>query len=100
LYAFAALAAATGSAAGGALLMAVFWLGTVPLLLGVGISLDGVGRRFAAALSRWRPALILGVGVVTLVSRIELPAFAGERPGAPSAPSHVPTMAECHCHSR
>lgn len=98
LYAFAVLAAATGSAVGGALLMGTFWLGTVPLLLGVGLSLDGLGRRFATALSRLRPVLILGVGVVTLVSRIELSAFAAEHPGAP--PSHVPSMAECHCHQR
>jgi len=100
LYAFAALAAATGSAAGGALLMGVFWLGTVPLLLGLGMSLDGVGRRFANVLSRLRPVLILGVGTVTLLSRIELPAFAGERLGTAQAAPHVPTLAECHCHQR
>jgi sulfite exporter TauE/SafE len=100
LYAFAALASAAGSAAGGALLMGVFWLGTVPLLLGVAVSLDGVARRFANALSRLRPLLILGVGTVTLVSRVELPAFAAEGPRAPGASAHLPTLAKCHCHAR
>ena len=36
LYAFYVAAAATGAAATGALVMAAFWLGTVPLLLGFG----------------------------------------------------------------
>src|SRR5690606_18807129 len=36
LYAFALSAAATGSARDGALVMAAFWLGSVPALVGVG----------------------------------------------------------------
>lgn len=45
LYGFVVLAAGTGSAGGGALLMLAFWLGTVPALLGIGL---GVGRLSAA----------------------------------------------------
>jgi sulfite exporter TauE/SafE len=100
LYAFAALASATGSAGGGVLLMGVFWLGTVPILLGVGVSLDGAARRFASALSRLRPLLILGVGSVTLVSRVELSAFAAASDNVHGAASHLPTTAECRCHAR
>jgi uncharacterized protein len=40
LYAFLVTAAGTGSALGGAALMAVFWLGTVPAMLSVGIGLQ------------------------------------------------------------
>ena len=37
LWAFVVTAAGTGSAAGGALVMAVFWAGTLPMLAGVGL---------------------------------------------------------------
>jgi sulfite exporter TauE/SafE len=100
LYAFAALAAGTGSALAGALLMATFWLGTVPMLLGLGLSLETLGRRFARLFSRLRPALVIGVGAVTLLSRLQLPAFAAARPGTAPAAAHAPMPADCPCHHR
>ena len=100
LYAFAALAAGTGSALSGALLMATFWLGTVPMLLGLGLSLETLGRRFARLFSRLRPALVIGVGAVTLLSRLQLPAFAASRPSATPSAAHTPTPADCPCHHR
>lgn len=100
LYAFAALAAGTGSAFAGALLMGTFWLGTVPMLLGLGLSLETLGRRFARLFSRLRPALVLGVGAVTLLSRLQLPAFAASRPSATPPAADAPTPADCPCHHR
>jgi sulfite exporter TauE/SafE len=97
LYAFAALAAATGSARSGAWLMSAFWVGSLPMLVGLGVSLQGAARRFERYLPRARSLLVLGVGVVTLLSRLQLPAFAA--PGAPAAPNAaVPTPADCPCH--
>lgn len=100
LYAFAALAAGTGTALAGAALMAAFWLGTVPMLLGVGLSLETLGRRFARLFSRLRPALVIGVGTVTLLSRLQLPAFAASRPTTTAVAAHAPTPADCPCHHR
>ena len=100
LYAFAALAAGTGSAPAGARLMAAFWLGTVPMLLGLGLSLETLGRRFARLFSRLRPALVIGVGTVTLLSRLQLPAFAAARPSTTPAAAHAPMPADCPCHHR
>jgi hypothetical protein len=42
LYAFLVTAAGTGSALGGAALMAVFWTGTLPAMVGVGIGLQAL----------------------------------------------------------
>jgi sulfite exporter TauE/SafE len=98
LYAFAAFAAATGSAWAGARLMGVFWLGTVPMLVGLGISLETFARKFAGIFSRLRPALVIGVGAVTLVSRLGLPAFAATRPAASTTATAVPSAADCPCH--
>jgi len=100
LYAFAALAAGTGSALAGARLMAVFWLGTVPMLLGLGLSLETLGRRFARIFSRLRPVLVIGVGTVTLLSRLQLPAFAATRPTTTPSGAHAPMPADCPCHHR
>jgi sulfite exporter TauE/SafE len=100
LYAFAALAAGTGGAIAGARLMAAFWLGTVPMLLGLGLSLETLGRRFARLFSRLRPALVIGVGTVTLLSRLQLPAFAAARPSASPSRAGAPMPADCPCHHR
>jgi sulfite exporter TauE/SafE len=98
LYAFVALAAATGSALGGGLSMAAFWLGTVPMLLGLGVSLETLGRRFVRPFARLRPALVIGVGTLTLLSRLQLPAFAATRPL--HAPATAPVASDCPCHHR
>lgn len=97
LYAFIAIAAATGSVVGGALSMGAFWLGTVPMLLGLGVSLETLGRRFARPFARLRPALVIGVGTITLLSRLGLPAFAATRS---DTAAHAPTPADCPCHHR
>jgi uncharacterized protein len=101
LYAFAALAASTGSALSGAWLMTAFWLGSLPMLLGVGISLHALAKRLWARLPRLRPVLVLSVGVITLLSRFQMPAFAAplDQPRGASA-SALPKSADCACHKR
>jgi sulfite exporter TauE/SafE len=98
LYAFVAFAATTGSAVGGAWLMSAFWLGSLPILLGLGVSLQSLTRRFARHLPRARSLLILGVGAFTLLTRLQLPAFAAVHEGAPARPGAVPNGADCPCH--
>lgn len=69
LYAFAAIAAATASVAGGALVMAAFWLGTVPAIV---IATNGA-RVLFARLGRAGPVVaalaMLAVGVHVALSR-------------------------------
>jgi sulfite exporter TauE/SafE len=98
LYAFAALAASTGGAFDGAWLMAAFWLGSLPVMLGVGVSLQTIFRRFARPLARLRPVLVIGVGAIALLSRLQLPAFAAGSSGAMPAASAPPNADDCPCH--
>jgi sulfite exporter TauE/SafE len=69
LYTFALAAAATGGVLAGALLMTVFWLGTVPALLLIGIGVDALG----APLRRHVPAVcaiaLIVVGLVAVAGR-------------------------------
>ena len=72
LWAFAAVAAGTGSAPAGAVVMAAFWAGTVPVLalLGAGIaSLGGGQRRLLAAFAG---VAMVAVGVWTAAVRSPL----------------------------
>jgi len=76
LYAFVLSAAATGSAPTGALTMASFWLGTVPVMIGVGVGI----QRLAVPLRRHLPTLtasvLIALGVLAVVGRLEVPAYA------------------------
>lgn len=76
LYAFVLTAAAAGSAASGALVMSVFWLGTLPMLLAVGVGV----QRGAGALGRRLPVLAAGtlvvVGALTVAGRVTVGPFA------------------------
>lgn len=72
LYAFVLTAAAAGSAASGAVVMSVFWLGTLPMLLAVGVGV----QRGAGALGRRLPVLAAGtlvvVGALTVAGRVTI----------------------------
>jgi sulfite exporter TauE/SafE len=102
LYAFVALAAASGGALNGALVLSAFWAGSVPVMLGLGWSLSGVMRRLHSRLPRLRSALTLGVGALTLLFRFQLPAFAEQSaPATGVAPAAaLPRSADCPCHKK
>jgi sulfite exporter TauE/SafE len=73
LYAFVVTAAGTGHAAVGAALMAVFWVGTLPVMVSVGVGLRGL----AGPLRRYVPtacamAMIL-VGLLAVAGRMVEP---------------------------
>lgn len=76
LYAFVIAAAGTGSTLQGTLLMSAFWLGTLPVMVGLGVGVQQLSR----VLGRYLPALtamvVLGLGVVALVSRLTGPGAA------------------------
>jgi sulfite exporter TauE/SafE len=72
LYAFAITAAGTGHPLSGAILMAVFWVGTLPVLiaLGVGVqtALGALGTRLPALCA----IMLIAVGLWTLTGRAAL----------------------------
>ncbi|MFM9956819.1 MAG: sulfite exporter TauE/SafE family protein [Phycisphaerales bacterium] len=72
LYAFVITAAGTASAGWGALTMAAFWVGTLPVLIGVGT----LAQRATGALGRHLPVvtatLVAVVGLFTVIDRAGL----------------------------
>lgn len=84
LYAFALLAAGTSHPLAGAVVMAAFWLGTLPILISLGAGV----RSLAGALGKHAPramsAVIVVLGVIAATDR-------GGRTFAEMAPSHEPT---------
>jgi hypothetical protein len=71
------------------------------MMLGLGWSLAGLARRVHSRLPRMRSALVLGAGVLTLLFRLQMPAFAANLGGRTSSPGAVlPQSSECPCHGK
>ncbi len=106
LWAYLAVAAATGSVVGGVLVMIAFWLGSVPALLGVGLLAGELGRRLGRHAPRITAALLLGLGVLSLAGKLTImPAAPAPEPAEPShaaspaepvEPAALPSDAPCH----
>jgi uncharacterized protein len=97
LYAFVLAAAGTGSALRGAAVMAAFWLGSVPVLVGLGT----VGRSLSRLLGARTPLLsagvVLALGFLNLWSHYNVPAHALSNLASPAA-LDSPVAAEPPCH--
>lgn len=76
LYAFVATSAAAGSALGGALVMAAFWTGTLPMMAAIGLG----AQRLLGPVRRRLPALtavvLVVLGTLTVTGRLAAPAAA------------------------
>ena len=94
LYAFVITAAGTGAAWSGAVTMAVFWAGTVPVLAVLGVGIHGI----AAPLRRHLPTItamsLVVIGVVTVLGRLAVPAYADAYPAVTTETTSVETEAE------
>jgi sulfite exporter TauE/SafE len=72
LYAFVVTAAGTGAPLRGAALMAVFWLGTLPMMLTVGVGLQQLTGRWRARLPVASAATILLLGLLSFAAHLDL----------------------------
>lgn len=79
LYAFVLGAGATASAWQGALVMVAFWSGTVPLLLGFGLGVQGLLRPLRRHLPTITACGLIVAGALTVVSRGTVPGDAFEQ---------------------
>jgi uncharacterized protein len=74
LYTFVVVAGSTGGAFAGAAVMAVFWVGTVPILFAVGLG----AARLLGPLTRRLPVLsatfVLVLGLLTIAGKVHAPA--------------------------
>ena len=87
LYAFAVLAAGTGTILGGATVMAVFWVGTLPVMGALGAGVQFLAGPFRRHLPVVTSAALIVVGLFALAGRAR-PALAAPTP-APSDPTAV-----------
>lgn len=78
LYTFVIVAGGTGSAARGAIVMAAFWAGTVPMLVTVGAGAARLLGPFSRRLPLVSAALVLVLGVLSIVGKTRAPAAAHE----------------------
>ena len=69
LYAFVAVAAATGTPWMGALVMAAFWLGTLPLLAAFGMGIRRALPSVERKLPQWTAVLMVVAGLYVLWGR-------------------------------
>jgi hypothetical protein len=76
LWAFVAAAAGTGSGILGAACMAVFWAGTVPILLALSVGLRAVMTPLRRHAPRLAALGLIGVGAATILLRLDVPACA------------------------
>lgn len=95
LYAFAVTAAGTASPLRGALVMAVFWVGTLPMLVTLGAGL----RSLAGAFGRRIPAItcvaLMALGLFTLINRSRLdPAAIAAKVSGPQTAEAPPCCVE------
>lgn len=107
LYAFVITAAGSGSAASGALIMGVFWTGTLPVLVALGGGVQAIAGRlscFGPRIPLIAASLIVAVGLFTVFNRG--PArfgHAGATPGDASirrvSSLHLQEMPCCHEHA-
>lgn len=89
LYAFAITAAGTGSPALGALTMAVFWAGTLPVLIGLGVGIQSLTGPLRRRLPLLTSLALVGVGLYTIFGRLSLPAMAHPAPASNTESSAV-----------
>jgi len=85
LYAFVVTAAGTGTAWGGALTMATFWLGTLPMMAALGAGLQTLAGPLRRHVPTFGAAALIVLGVVTVLFRVTLPAAANDAPVAENA---------------
>ena len=102
LYAFAVMAAGTASPLQGALLMAAFWTGNWPVLLGLGVALSAAVGRVRRHVPLLSAAVIFSVGLFTVTARANLPAFAAAAVSRCHLPHTValPKPGDCPCHRK
>ena len=97
-YAFAVTAAGTGSIASGATVMAVFWLGTVPALLGVGAVMGQLAMKIRNKTPALTGAALIFIGVLGVWTRMQNPlALTAAMPDSSSTQS-APDQEKVRCH--
>jgi sulfite exporter TauE/SafE len=100
LWAFALLAAGTGDALQGGLVLAAFWAGTVPVMLGIGVSIQALSAPLRKRLPAVTAAMLIVVGLVWLTGRAMMPAPEATAPIAVEEASTISPGENCPLHPK
>jgi sulfite exporter TauE/SafE len=73
LYTFVVVAGSTGGALAGATVMAVFWIGTVPMLLAIGVGASRLLGPVARRMPVVSAAFVLILGLLTITGKLRTP---------------------------
>lgn len=85
LWAFVVAAAGTGQPLLGALTLAVFWLGTVPVLAVIGIGFQRIAGLVGLRAQLFACLVVIALGVLSLTGRWNLPAAANRLSDCPAS---------------
>lgn len=99
LYAFVAMAAASGALAPAVATMFTFWVGTLPLLLGVSFGMQAFFARIGPRVRMVSSALIAVAGLALIGLRVAAPALS-DSAFSPDLSPGGPPSAECPLHGR
>jgi hypothetical protein len=89
LYTFVVTAGGTGSPVSGAAVMLIFWIGTVPMLLGVGLGAQRLSRPFARRLPVASAVVVLVLGALSIAGKLQ-PGFSSHAAHATGTAHVVP----------
>jgi sulfite exporter TauE/SafE len=87
LYLFAAGAAATASPLWGALSMAAFWAGSVPVLAALGVGVQKLAGPLQRHVPTFSAVLLVAVGLMAVLGRLDVPSFAAVAATGDSTPA-------------
>jgi len=97
LYAFAFTAAGTASPVWGGITMAVFWMGTLPVMVSLGAGIQLLTGPLHAKLPVITASAVVVVGLMTAMGRLQAPEMTREILGISDAPNAVPVAGEVDC---
>jgi len=107
LYAFAVAAAGTASPTWGALVMAAFWSGTLPVMLGLGVGMKHLGARLRRHLPTLSALVLIVVGAASVLGRLRMDEMVrdatqslDQRAKTLGASADLPTGAPCCAHEQ
>lgn len=90
LWAFVVTAAGTGSALEGALVMATFWLGTLPVLATLGVGVQRAAGPFRRRLPMVSAAVLVALGLLSIAGKMTPGALPSSLHAHPSAAADTP----------
>ncbi|MGZ8493175.1 MAG: sulfite exporter TauE/SafE family protein [Gemmatirosa sp.] len=88
LWAFVLTAGGTASPLGGALVMATFWAGTLPMLTALGVTVQRAAGPLRARLPLISATVLVVLGLLSIAGRMQAPAHAHLAPASSSHGQH------------